>query len=309
MHLKKIINTDHIQAFNISSVSEEFKRKYPKKYILSVYIKNYKLSQINKEDILSTNETLVVGYSFVIINTNKIPNMLDAVGYIFTYEQNINAKFRNNFYNSQPIQQRTIPKGLSQYFIDTDKYKNPINLILNIVPNNSKPIPIQFSVDIIIRTNDKIVSSKSIKGNVMNVINKYLENLNKLSTEEIVTNIINNGLLNVNRLPINYSLTFRHLDVNDILIYYDYRTTPLDDREKTYQNETDFIINFEEAFENKNETFRLYYDYNNVAHEIEQIFKNNKLKYIRTDNYIEFTIKTLRKAESIGINYSIIDFI
>jgi hypothetical protein len=289
-------------------------------------------------------------------------------GYIFTYNSSFKLQSQFQFNKTQSIgnedePSKTIPLGMNIYFSNTDKYQVPINLILNIVPRHNRLIPIDWSFDLIIRTNDGILTrdlnpqktqnkqlktkhknkhsrpleetsareaevwiekpaetiTKNIKSNVLRVLNDYLKEQHKQELEEHVLNIITTAPLNSLSLPIKYTLHPRELNSNDVIIYYDYKvditkntkkdSEELLDRESVYRRENEFITSFEDAFENSKSLYRLYYDYNNIAEKIEKIFKNNDIKYKQTKDYIEFQIKDLRKAEEIGIDYSIIDFI
>ena len=137
MKLSKILNIDNLQGYNISNPTKQFKKLFPKKYIISF-------------DIMGTHH---------VINVNKIPPqicMFPLLGYIFTYDKSLPKFLKNKRVDYTNIGS-TFAICLDNYFIGmNEKDGKDVNLVIA-CGSKDKEVPPAFTEELIIRCNSKVL--------------------------------------------------------------------------------------------------------------------------------------------------------
>jgi hypothetical protein len=259
MSLSRILNGTTIKGYKLNKISKSFKKKYPKRYILS----------------------LLIGENHQTLNVDQIPSQLlfyNPVGYIFSYG-NLIPSFISRTIQTPNIG-NTFPVSLDQYL------NNESDIAFQIQATNEEVSPM-FTSDLIIRGNLKISN---------NLEEFFKENLIKHpSLESFVEDIIENIPLNCFMFPLNYPkvITMKNLNkptsLNKMIIGYDFRV-------KTYDEEFSFINSIERKFENPKQRITLYQTYNNLLDKIKNKLKESEYKIINEDS-IELNLETFWKLD------------
>lgn len=301
MKLRKIFNSDALQAYSITNPTKQFKLMYPKDYILVLNVKQ----------------------EIVMLNIDKINSNLafiPIVGYIFTYKSNLPSIFNNSNYINYINNGNTIPSCLDTYFISQEcNDSENIDIIISCTPKNEIVSP-KFTDKIIMRCNTEQLltfnkastESKTLKRNILNILNNVVNSNNIITTEEWVNNIITHFPTNDNGLPVKYPNKITNkllkekskIKANQIQIGYDFHA-------KDYEYENKFINLIEESFENDNENINIYDTYNGLLDKITNEMDHQHIKYTKhfndkNDKHITTTIKNIRK---LNMTYALTDFI
>lgn len=307
MKVKKISDTDNIQAYQIINPSKKFKKMFPKKYILSL-------------DIMGRHS---------VMNVNTLPNkmiLFAPIGYIFTYGNKL-PNLSSDKVKYEDIGS-TFARCLDSYFIGKDAGDSKdIDLILACGSKN-KIVPPTLTEEIIIRcnSNDLIKNVKNVKlnknenengdesegrsvnvkNNIMTIINSYISEV-KYNVEDWIKDVVFSIPLNNNGLPVRYPNEINNKNINkfklnadDVFIEYDFRA-------KTYEHENEFISNLENAFESPDLEIQITNTYNNILNVIKDKLKEKGYKW---KDVGEDTIKTkLKYLRGIDVEYQLTDFI
>lgn len=319
MKVKKIFDTDNIQGFKISNPSKNFKKMFPKKYILSF-------------DMMGRHE---------VMNINTLPNTLSfltPIGYIFTYENSLPKILESKRVAYEDLGS-TFARCLDTYFIGDEKNEaEKIDIVLACGTKN-KVVPPTLTEEIMIRCNSVSLMSKcggsgggsggtksesnesnesnesklttkdkidNIRKNVVKIVNSYIKD-RKMNVEEWVKNVIFNYPINNNGLPVRYpsnindsNINSFKIDVKDIFVEYDFRA-------KSYEHENEFISLLEDAFESSDSEIQISNTYNNILDTIKKKLDEKKYSWKEID---ENTIKTkLKYLRDIDVEYQLTDFI
>lgn len=137
MNIKKIVDYDNVQCYYISNPTKAFKKRYPKKFILS-------LDSMGKH---------------VVMNVDSLPSNLSyfpPIGYIFTYSNTVPKLIMNSSISYEECGS-TMPRCLDSYFVASNtKNTDEIDLILSCSCKNDISPP-GFIENIIIRSNSNIL--------------------------------------------------------------------------------------------------------------------------------------------------------
>jgi hypothetical protein len=255
--LKLLLNGSNIKGYTMSKLSKSFRKKYPKRFILSLLING-------------NHQTM---------NVDQIPPSLlfyNPVGYIFTYGKILPTFLARSF--PTPDIGNTWPVSLDQYFNDS------VNIVFQIQATNAEVSP-------------TFVSDMIIRGNDVNQLEEYFNknSIKHKSIESFIEAIIGELPLNCFMLPINYPKVITMKNINaptklkNMLIGYDFRP-------KSYEEEFTFINNIEKRFENPKRKIVLYQTYNNLLDKIKNKLQSNEYKQLDSDS-IEISLETLWKLD------------
>jgi hypothetical protein len=295
----KVIGTQTLNSivFNvtylITKYSLKFKKKYPKKIILS-------------GKVLNTGE-IINGY-----NVGTLPSFIDNfTGYIFTYDKKLKTKNilieESSKADLEIINSiHTIPICLDQYLTNSS-----CDLIIRISPKCG-PVPYSFTNNIICKLNTNEIMEFTPQ-KLRNRICKYVSlKIGKLKTnlETWIKFFLATPYFNPMGMPIIYGDT--NIKSNDLLIEYDFR--PFSFVPNNY--EFGLIKLLEDAFEPGDLQITIMNTFNDIVPQIMKELDKHKLSYKITkvmkykdeeEPYIisiETAVKNLRK---IKINYTIND--
>lgn len=279
MNFKKILDGVNIQGYKICNPTNEFKKKFPKKYIMSL-------------DMFGER---------MMLNTDKLPKhslVYQPIGYIFTYADSLPNSLINHKLKYKDIG-GCFPDCLDSYFSNTD---NNIDLILSISPKD-KIVPARFVDEIVVQCNSDQLMKGNLKNNIITIVNNYLKS-GSLSTNEWIRKVIYNYPINNNGMPVRFPnnindkvLKNSTVKPNDIFVTYDFRA-------KSYDKEDQLIIELENAFENLNNVVIIQDNYNHILQRLKKALDSKKLKYKIVSDSIHVKAKYLR---DLNMKYQITD--
>lgn len=291
-----------IDAYTIENPSKEFKKKYPKKYIIaSIYY-----NRVFNEDSIEECQ----------INTKYI-------SYLFMYGKPLYGKQLNYIYSSSNLDLdleksskkyivRAIPVDLSEFFIGEP---NDVDVLLKISPNTQITDP-RFFNTIIFRTKTEELSSINLKPVLKSKLNKlftdlYFDKFN--TTEKWLTEFLNEVPSDLNDEPYKFPKILDDelfkkpikVKLNDFAIGYSFRNNTIDQVEMVKKIETSFI--------KLNKFITIKNNYNNIAKKImNQAKKNNidfDIEYSKNSKDI-ISIKLLTNDfYKLNLKFKITDFI
>ena len=329
MKVQKILDLDTTQAYKIINPSKRFKKLFPKKYIYSLdYFGTHILENSNTMS-MKFGTFYPIGYIFTYENTvlhKPASNYTSLVSY-----EDIGS---------------TYARCLDTYFVSKDnKDAEEIDLVLACGCKNEETPP-ALTEELIIRCNsEKMMCSnsngnsngnpehvvkvsgksnvkakansddksdikeeraKTLKHNILNVVNEYLTG-KKYDVEHWIKDIIYNYPTNNNGLPIKFPKKISDKNINsftlkakDIFIEYDFRA-------KDYEHEDEFISVLEDAFESPNETVQISNTYNNILDDIKKKLDEKKYPWKEID---KDTISTkFKHLRDIDVEYQLTDFL
>jgi hypothetical protein len=300
MKIKLISSSNFVNVYHISNYSDEFKKKYPKKFIIVGLISGTKQIATNE----STIGQSIFNHSFI--------------GYIFTYDAAFKTTFPGNSLENDVY---TYPACLDEYFQSSE----PLDLILRLSPQPAMEVPFGFN-EIIVRTNSfqlldkdnyfKIMDGDSkdniakIKKNILSIIKNSLLISPTVDSnlEHWLLNFINNPFYTQIKTPIMFKSGIS-IDNNSflkkIIIEYDFRPT-----QREYENK--FIELLENAFENLDEHIVVMNTFNNILKNITKEHDRLKLHYkiinVLNEDYIISIETTPRNIKKLNIKYNLNDF-
>lgn len=302
MKVKKIFDSDNIQGYKVMNPSKNFKKMFPKKYILSF-------------DIMGRHE---------VMNINTLPNSLSfltPIGYIFTYENSLPKILNSKRVAFEDIGS-TFTRCLDTYFVgDKANEAEKIDVILSCGSKN-KVVPPALTEDLVVRCNSNVLvgdkgdsdESKltrkdkvdNIRKNLMKILNSYIKD-KKLNVEGWVKNVIFNYPVNNNGLPVRYPKDITDSNINSFKIGADDVFVEYDFRARDYDYESEFISELEDAFESPDTEIQISNTYNNILDDITKKLDEKKYSWTKIDDN---TIKTkLKYLRDIDVVYQLTDFI
>jgi len=254
-----------------------------------------------------------------VINIDKIPltlSLCQPVGYIFTYNKRLPKYLINDEVKFEDVGS-TFAGCFDSYFVkpDSEQQSEDIDLILSCEAKNDV-VPPTLTENIIIRCDSQKLMTiggdnpvDNIRGNVMKIVNMYLDE-KKSTVEQWAENVIFNCPVNSSGLlPIKYPDVVNKasfgknkdsISYKNVFIEYDFRA-------KDYETEGNFISNFENAFEDPDFDVQIPNTYNNILKTIKAKLDEKGYKYKKVDeNIIETKLKYLR---NIDVEYQLTDFL
>ena len=309
MKLKKILDTESLQGYQIIDPTVAFKKKYNKKYIVSIKL-------LDKEFNDCTN-TLPFFLSVPIVR-----------GYIFTYNSKI-PKFRilhDDEDDSEKFDNSTYPECLDQYFPSADK--DNVDIIFKCIPKNDKIVSPRFVESLIIRSDSlhllerksyedalshKNGISKTISEKLLKLLNTNLSTYKNM--QEWIERVVDTCPLDVEGDPIKFPDEITMKDINedvkhdDIFVMYDYRPTKSSKSRKTdYDYENLLETSIEDAFEDPELPIKVFDNYNGILERMKKECDSQRIeyKYDKKNNCIVIAFKNLRKLK---MTYDMTDFL
>ena len=282
MNLHKILDGVNVQGYRINNPTKNFKKLFPKKYILSL-------------DLMGEH---------VVFNSDEIPknfSLYPPIGYIFTYNENL-----PKFLVSDKLKYKNVggvfPSCLDEYFTGTE---DRIDLILSICPR-FETVPATFINEIIVQCNSEQIMKGNLRNNVMSIVNDYLKD-DELDVEHWIRKVVFNYPMNSNGLPVRYpkiinDKSFKNvkLKFNDVFVLYDFRA-------KSYEKEDKLVVALEDAFEDLNEKVVVYDTYNGMLKKLMKALDEKKLKYkVIGEDKIKVKAKFIHE---VNLSFQITDFI
>lgn len=293
MKLRKIVNSDTIQAYQILSPSSLAKRMFSKKYTFC---------------FRSGDKALYT-------SANALPFaacLPTTVGYIFTYQSKLPPMIGKMIPKDEIS---TFPLCLDQYFnYGTDAKKDkPADLIMICKPEDRSIMPLTMTQDVIVRTNSSdLLSKPDIQQAVLDVVNQNLEHFDSL--ERWMFTILTTCPLTKSDLPVKYQSTISQSDFTSksknnvakgtLFIGYDYRAL---DAKVTYEYENKLICAIEDAFQKRQAKLVIHNNYNFIVDRMKKQLKKQKLPFkdVITENAIIITYDTLSK---LNMKFDLTDF-
>lgn len=291
MRLKSIYNNAaRIAGYRIIDPSDEFKKLYPKKHIAASILKN---KVYNFDDF------------------NDLPIYTHEVDYYFTYEEG--SYMMNSFMRFNPSNVVTIEDDLGVIQVDLSNYliygNKENDVIIKIVPKCSEMDPM-FINSIVLLTNYKTLKNVEIKKSLQQLIKtvynkQYFKSIN--TTEKWLINLLNQIPFNLFNEKYQFKSSISDKDfqksvdvsIDNFLIGYATRIPNI-------QQEVKFIEMMEKDFANYKTDIRIYNDYTNILERIENEAKKSKMKYSKTDNYIDMKTEDFYK---LNLEFEIINFL
>jgi len=282
MNFKKILDGVNIQGYKVCKPTKEFKKLFPKKYVLSL-------------DMFGER---------MIFNTDSLPKeslVYQPVGYIFTYADSLPNSLINNKVKYTDVG-GCFPSCLDTYFSGTDE---KIDLILSISPRD-KIVPARFNDEIVIQCNsEQLLKGNKLKSNIMTIINNYLKE-GKFDVMTWVRKVIFNYPINNNGMPVRFPNKVSDKTINNCSIKSDELFVEYDFRAKSYDKEDELIVDLEDAFEDLNKEVIVYDNYNHILDKLKSALDKKKLKYNLIDNdKLKVKAKYLRE---VNLKYQLTDF-
>lgn len=240
MKLKKTYDSDTVQGFKIINPTEEFKQKYPKKFLY----------------IFLFNST-----RYLVENADKIPLIaiyLKLKGYVFSYNK-VNLKTLD--YRSYREKIDNIPRltNLKTVFPKNDNILIHFTHLTRSDPTFITPFQLSFFVDVSTMTPEKF----------KNILSECFEkfNIRPQSVADFVEKMLKHTPFTVDEFPIKFpdiideKALNKKTDVTQLYITYDLRM-------KNIKEEFSIARIIDTVFIPKNTKIKIYDDYNGLAREI-----------------------------------------
>jgi hypothetical protein len=293
MKLKKVINNSNLQVYFIHKPTKEFKKTFPKKYIIAA---------------------LILGKEFA-GNYDVLPPLLAfgvISGYIFTYSKHMPSFLGNR--PPPPNVGHTAPTGLDTFFVSSDK----VNIVLNCKALEYDDFPLQWMSDVTIKGDISNLAEcpladlpekynpKTFQENIMKIVKTQLFFPNSL--EDWVKEICNRLPATVHDNPIKYpkfitesTLKKCSLPKKFIFVEYDFR---LESKQNIYRLENSVINMIEEAFE-ENQDIIVNNTYNDIIPALKKQLKKQHIKFSEVNNGISLKLYDFWKVK---FRYDLTDF-
>ena len=291
MRLDKF-NMGGVECYVISKPSTEFKKMYPKNWIICSIAKN----QVVNVDTIK-----------------DIPWDFSESDYAFCYSVNLEEKKSRQLYDMffgyyRPRMDDDVMQQFDghNYFIG-DTLKS--DLILKIVPKSSIVDP-RLMNSIVIRNTCDYMKDVDIKKSINLLLketydDKYIKTIN--TTEKWLVSLLHELPFDLNNSPLRFpnkitDALFRsklNFNVSNFKIGYCMRTD--------MKSEINMVRELEQQLMPRNQRRTIYENYNGIVERIVEAAKKHKIKYHLVPG-VYVSIKT-GDLDKLGLNYTITDFI
>ena len=295
MKLHYLINyaTD-VEGYYIEKPSEEFKKLYPKKYIVAS-IKDNRVWNID--------------------DMKELPIKQHDIAYLFTYDDKMFKTSSHNLFDWQPPSltrmenwQKVMPADLDNYLMDDAKEKS--NVIVKLVPKVSNQDP-RFINSVVIRTNYEFLKTVELKASFEAMIksvysDQYFKTIN--TTEKWLKELLKEIPFDLRKQPLMFGKS-----IDDEL--FKKKITPkLDDfvigyssRIPDIKEEFEFIKMLETTFSDfKSTDIIVFDDYTGIVEKITKEADKKKIPYDKTPTSVQLSSEDFYKMD---LDFEIVNFI
>lgn len=288
MKLSKLLDASNVQCYRIVSPDTFTKKHFKHKYLVGLLTRGGPIS----------------------CACDFIPSEFyqpAAVGYIFTTENSIPPVFTIRDPTENLYIGKTFPTCLDDLYTDCDKHEN---IIIQCGWSTGVNDPI-VTDDVFVKARiDKLLVNNPSQLRSMlehNLERKFLADAKWKTLYDWMLSICENVPVNsVTGLPLRFPKTInesmlkpKHVNLSNMFIGYDIRPT-------SYDEESNIVRLIESAFEDISHTVRVYDTYNGLKDKVVRELKAKKLKHKVFDDYVETTLKNVRKLK---IEYDLTDFV
>lgn len=291
MRLDKF-NMGGVQCYTITNPSSEFKKLYPKNWIVCSISKNQ------------------------VVNVDKINDLawhFSDSDYAFCYSQNTKDKKSTRafdmffgYFGPRNIESITSTFDGHNYFIG-DKLES--DLVLKIVPKTDISDP-RLMNSIVIRNKCDFMKDVDLKQSIKLLLkqtynDKYLKTID--TTEKWLISFLKELPFDLNNEPLKFPSKINdqlfksklNLDINNFKVGYCMRTN--------MKNEINMVREIEQQLTPRNQRRTIYENYNKIVERIAEEAKKHKMKYTLNPG-ISISIKT-SDLDKLNLDYTVTDFI